>query len=217
MRRPNALSLSDDTGERWYHGTADRKFSAFNPNHPESAPRGGGSRIGVFFTNSREQGDNFRRLALKYSSGSPDKNDGRVIEATIRGKFKSVDVMALEREAAKAKRAHVRDAKPSMLGRQREWMVREAQTAKREGYDGVDFINIMDDPLSYRNRATHRVVFPHRASDTIEITDNHVLPESGVVETTIAAARAAREARTATAKPPARSTRTSKPLKSWRF
>jgi hypothetical protein len=182
---------------RWFHGTANRDFERFDPRYVDPNPRGGGSSLGVFFTDSLEQGHNFRRLALKYGNGSPDKSDGRVIEAAIRGRFKEVDVPALERAIARERRLHERDAKPSLLGPQREWMVREANAARREGFDGVDFVDIMDDPLSYKQRATHRLVFPHRAGDAIDVLREHVMAPSGVVETTIAAARAEREAKAA--------------------
>lgn len=195
----NALSstMSDDAesgdaGGSWYHGTANRDFTAFDPNHGKDAPHGGGSTAGVFFTDSKQQADNFRRLALKYGDGAPDKSDGRVIEAMIRGKFKSVDVPALEAQRAQELRKRTSDAKPALLGRQREWMLQEAHRAKREGFDGVDFVNILDDPLSAKNRATHRVVFPERIAANIDIRHSHIQPPSGEPETTIAAAREAR-------------------------
>lgn len=177
----------------WYHGTANREFTAFDPRHASRYPHGGGSAAGVFFTDSKQQADNFRRLALKYSEGERDKNDGRVIEAMIRGRFKPVDVPALEATMARARRMRPKDARPAILGRQRDWMLQEAIRAEREGFDGVDFVNILDDPLSAKNRATHRVVFPHRVADSVEILRSHILDPAGVLETSIAAARAARE------------------------
>lgn len=189
----DASRLQKSSGP-WYHGTANRDFSAFDPYLPELAPRGGGSAAGVFFTNSKRQGDNFRRLALKYSDEPRDKNDGRVIEALIRGRYKPVDVPALEAARARAARQRPKDARPAILGRQREWMLAEARNARREGYDGVDFVNILDDPLSAKERATHRVVFPDRVSALVDILHSHTLDPSGVLETPISAARSGRSA-----------------------
>jgi hypothetical protein len=176
LRRALADALDD--GGPWYHGTGDTEFTSFDPNLADKR-MGTGSVAGVFFTNSRQQGDNFRRLALKYSDTPRDKNDGRVIEARIRGRFKAVDVPALEKQRGS-------------LGKQRDWMLRETSAARREGYDGVDFVNILDDPLVSRNRATHRVVFPDRVADSVEILRSHTREPSGVMETTIEQARTER-------------------------
>lgn len=203
LRHALVDQLSEESGS-WYHGTADRDFEVFDADHVDGAPRGGGSAAGVFFTNSHTQADNFRRLALKYDTDARDKNDGRVIEAEITGRFKTVDVPKLEAERARASRMPLSYAKPSMLGRQREWMLDETERALSEGYDGVDFVNILDDPLSAKNRATHRVVFPHKL-DAVSIKRSHVLPPAGVLETPIGAPKgAAKPPAAPRAKPPAK-------------
>lgn len=174
----------------WYHGTSDTEFTEFDPLR-SGRSHGGGSAAGVFFTDSKDQAHNFRRLALKYGGEPRDKNDGRVIEAIIEGRYKTVDVPELERARARARGRSDGEATPWRLGRQKEWMLRETASARREGYDGVDFVNILDDPLSSKNRATHRVVFPDRVADKVRITASHTLPPSGILEETIAAAKEA--------------------------
>lgn len=190
----------------WYHGTPDRDFDKFDPNLAATR-HGTGSIAGIFFTNSRAQGDNFRRLALKYSDTPRDKHDGRVIEALIRGRFKPVDVPSLERQ-----RSSRRAENPYALGKQRDWMLQETARARREGFDGVDFINILDDPLVSRNRATHRVVFSDRVADNVDILHSHVKAPAGALEETIADARAARAAITKKRQPKRQPQRSRRPF-----
>ena len=161
-RLKRAEELGFDTGTVLYHGTAD-EFTAFDPEELGKATGGGGTQYGFFLTDSPQQADDYRKLALGFGEGSWHKaprDQGRVIELMARGNYMKVDMPALERRLAEEIGVEY-DGLPEILGPQSEWMGQLVRQAKREGFDGVDFVNILDDPMfGYQGtRATHRLVF----------------------------------------------------------